>query len=97
MITQRQRLRIKREMAVEKPTLWIGKNGITDEVIREVSNQLKKNQMVKIRMLKSAVKQDDEINSLVRELVDKTDTTRIDIRGRNFILYKIDKNGEKTD
>lgn len=92
MITQRQRLRIKREMAEEKPTLWIGKNGITDEVVREVANQLEKKQMVKIRVQKSAVKQDDEVDSMAEELAEKTDSTRIDVRGRNFIIYKIGKN-----
>ncbi len=94
MITQRQRLRIKREMAEEKPTVWIGKNGITDEVVKEISNQLKKNQMVKVRLQKSALKQ--EADNLAIELASKTDSTCVDVRGRNFTLYRIDKGPEKA-
>lgn len=48
--------------------------------------------MVKIRVQKSAVKQDDEVDSMAEELAEKTDSTRIDVRGRNFIIYKIGKN-----
>ena len=95
MITQRQRLRIKREMSGKKPTIWIGKNGITEEAVKEVSNQLDKNQLAKIKVLKSALKSDNAIDSLARELTEKTDSTLIDVRGNNLILYKVEKKTEK--
>lgn len=95
MITQRQRLRIKREMAGEKPTIWIGKNGITEEVVKEVSNQLDKNQLAKIKVLKSALKSDNAIDSLARVLTEKTDSILIDVRGNNLIIYKVERKTEK--
>lgn len=88
MITQRQKLRIKREMAEEKPTIWIGKNGVTEEIIKEVSNQLEKNQMVKIRILKSILKSEDA-EDLSRKLANKTESTLIEVRGHSFILYRV--------
>lgn len=35
-----------------KPSVQIGKSGFTDEVIREVKNQLKKKKLVKVKLLK---------------------------------------------
>lgn len=95
MITQRQRLRIKREMAGEKPTIWIGKNGITEETVKEISNQLDKNQVAKIKVLKSALNSDISVDSLAKELTEKTDSMLIDVRGNSLIIYKVERKTEK--
>lgn len=90
MITQRQRLRIKREMAEEKPTIWIGKNGVTEEIIKEASNQLEKNQVVKIKILKNILKSENA-EALARELAEKTESTLIEVRGHSLTLYRVKK------
>ena len=91
MITQRQRLRIKREMAGEKPTIWIGKNGITEETVKEISRQLDKSQVAKVKVLKNTLNSDISVDSLARELAEKSDSTLIDVRGNTLILYKVEK------
>ena len=88
MITKKQRLRIKRRIADEKPTLWIGKNGVTKEVVNEVKNQLKRNEIVKIRILKKAFVQ-KPMKELTKKLVDHTDSELIEARGHTIILYKV--------
>ena len=93
MITRRQRLQLKREVAEEKPLIWIGKNGVTEEVIKEVSNQLERNQVVKIKILKTIIKTSN-IKELAEEIVDKTGSTLIDARGHNLVIYKMNKKQE---
>lgn len=88
MITKGQRLRLKREMAGEKPTLWIGKDGVTEEVVGEVKRQLKKNEVVKVKILKKALEQ-VTMEALAKDLVDNTGSELIEARGHTLILYKI--------
>lgn len=87
MMTKKQRLRIKRRMAEEKPTVWIGKNGVTEEVVDEVKKQLKSNEIVKIRVLKKAFTQ-QSMKEVTNKLVDHTVSELIDARGHTLILYK---------
>jgi len=75
-------------MAEEKPTLWIGKNGVTKEVVDEVKKQLKRNEMVKIRILKKAFVQ-KSMKELTNHLVEHTESELLDARGRTIILYKL--------
>jgi len=88
MITKKQRLRIKQRMTEEKPTLWIGKNGVTEEVVDEVKKQLKSNEVVKIRILKKAFTQ-QSMKEVTNKLLDHTESELIDARGHTIILYKV--------
>ena len=82
-----ERLKLKREMAEERPSIWIGKNGVTEEVIKEVPKQLEKNEVVKIKIQK-AILQTSSVKDLSSEIAEKTSSSIIDIRGRSFTLYK---------
>jgi len=79
--------RIKREMGAEKPSIWIGKGGATAQIMDEVSRQLDQREMVKIRALKSALK-DDEAKAVAEKIAQGTEATLIDVRGHTFVLYK---------
>jgi RNA-binding protein len=87
MITSKIRRRIKRELSSEKPTIWIGKNRATQQVIGEISRQLEKKEMVKIRMLKSALG-DKEAKAIASEIAQQTGASLVDVRGHTIMLYK---------
>lgn len=87
MITKKQKLRIKQEFFAEKPTVWIGKNGITEEFIRELIKQLEKNEVVKIKILKSYLSL-KSVAEIVERVTEQTDSTLIEIRGHSFILFR---------
>ncbi len=96
MITPKMRRRIKRELSSEKPTTWIGKNGATEQVIAEISRQLDKREMVKIKMLKSALR-NKEAETMASEIAQQTGANLIDVRGHTMMLYKRRKGeGEKS-
>jgi len=75
-------------MAEEKPTVWIGKNGVTEEVVDEVKKQLKSNEIVKIRILKKAFVQ-KSLKELTNKLLEQTESELIDARGHTILLYKL--------
>lgn len=87
MITKKQKLRIRKEFYAEKPTVWIGKNGITKESIKEILNQLEKNEVVKIKILKNHLKTHSALE-IAERVTKQTDSILIELRGHNFILFR---------
>jgi len=87
MITSKMKRRIKRELSAEKPTIWVGKEGVNPRMINEVLKQLEKREMVKIRILKSAL-EGEEARGIAARIAQQTDSTLIDVRGHTLILYK---------
>jgi len=87
MITPRMKRRIKRELSVEKPTIWVGKEGATPQIMEEISKQLDKREMLKIRVLKSALKE-EEAKGIASKIAQQTNSTLIEVRGHTLMLYK---------
>ena len=87
MITPKMKRRIKRELSVEKPTIWIGKEGTTPQIVDEISRQLEKREIVKVRILKSALK-GEETKSVGSKIAQQTSSTLIEVRGHTLLLYK---------
>jgi len=68
-----------------KPTVYVGKEGITGSVVLELTKQLKKNKLVKVKMLASVETAKEEV---AEQLVRDTASTLIEIRGRTVVLAK---------
>jgi len=86
MATDKRRIIELRGKAQSLPcTLHIGKDGITDTVLEELSRQLKKNKLVKVKVLPAV---EDDRKALGRELADATSSTMIEVRGRTVVLAK---------
>jgi len=92
MITPKMKRRIKRELSVEKPTIWVGKEGAAPRIVNEISRQLEKREIVKVRILKSALK-NEEAKSVASKIAQQTDSTLIEVRGHTLLLYKRRKKG----
>ena len=96
MITPRMKRRIKSELSPEKPTIWIGKEGTSSQILNEISRQLDKREMVKVRVHKSALKE-EETQMIASKIAQQTESILIDVRGHTIILYKRRKRkGEKV-
>ena len=96
MITSRMKRQIRREMSAEKPTIRVGKEGATRKVVNEVSRQLENREIVKVRILKTALKEKPAKN-LASKISEQTESTLIDLRGHTFILYRPrEREGEKS-
>lgn len=86
-ITPRRKRQIKHMLSTEKPTIRIGKGGTTPEIVKEIENQLKRNKMVKVKILKTALVT-DETKQIAARTAQQTSSSLIEIRGHTFILYK---------
>jgi RNA-binding protein len=87
MITPRMKRRIKRELSAERPAVWIGKNGISEEVLAEIDSQLERTEMVKAKILKTALGE-TRANAIAAKIAQKTESTLVEVRGHTFILYR---------
>jgi len=68
-------------------TLQIGKNGVTENLLDEIKNQLKKHKILNIRILRSARK-DRSREIIAQEISERAKAKLVDIRGNTFILEK---------
>ena len=78
---------VKHKLKDEGPTIWIGKEGLTKDSLNEIEKQLKKNKMVKIKILKAALLNDDK-KAIATKAAEQTGSLLVDLRGHIFILYR---------
>jgi len=87
MITARVKRRVKHELASERPTIWIGKEGKTTEMIGEIDRQLEMREMVKIRILNTALRE-EKTENLALQVAEQTNAVLVEVRGHTFMLYR---------
>ncbi len=84
-MTGKQRA-VLRAMANDlQPIIFIGKEGITDELIRDADNALEARELVKGTVLKS---NDLDAREAVQILCDELDAEPVQTIGRRFVLYR---------
>lgn len=73
----------------------IGKNQVSKEILKEIEKQLEQKEVVKIKILKSAL-QDNKAKEIASKIAEDTEATLVEVRGHTLILYKHrGKNREK--
>ncbi len=87
MISPRIRRRIKYELSAEKPTVWIGKNGVSPEILTEIEGQLDRTEMVKVKILKTALAGNDA-KTIAIDIAHQTTSSLVEVRGHTFMLYR---------
>lgn len=70
-----------------KVDIQLGKSGLTEGFVNEVKRRLKKQGIVKIRILKSYLKSgENDRRSIARKVAELTGARLIEVRGNTFIL-----------
>ena len=87
MITPKMKRRIKNELSAEKPTIWIGKEGASSKILNEISRHLEKREMVKVKVLQSALKEEKTV-TIASKIAEQTESSLVDVRGHTIVLYK---------
>ena len=65
------------------PTVHIGKEGLKDSVTEEIINQIKKNRLIKIKVLPAT---DTATADMAAAIAEATDTVVVDVRGSVVLL-----------
>ncbi|MGQ9539198.1 MAG: YhbY family RNA-binding protein [Candidatus Bathycorpusculaceae bacterium] len=82
------------EWSGEKTTVWIGKKQFTEEIIKSVEKQLEKREVVKVKILKSAL-EEAKVAEIALEVSMQTEADLVETRGHTFVRYKRRKKGLK--
>lgn len=69
-----------------KASVTIGKGGVTTGVIENLSIYLKKNRLVKVKILRSALIYGKE--EIAERLAKETNSRVVEIKGNTIVLYK---------
>lgn len=81
------RLHVRHKLKDENPTAWIGKDGLTPQVLVQIDKQLEKNKMIKVKVLKTAL-QEQTVEAIAMKAAEQTNSSLVEVRGHVFILYK---------
>lgn len=87
MVSKRFKRRLASAMSHEKPTVWVGKAGVTEGLVGEISKQLDAHRAVKVKVQKSALVE-RTVGEIAAEVARKTEAELIEVRGRTFVLYR---------
>lgn len=79
---------VRHKLKDEKPTIWIGKDGLTPQLSSEIEKQLDKNKMLKVKILKSALQQDNTAKAIASKAAEQAGASLVEVRGHVFILYR---------
>ena len=72
---------------MSKDSIQIGKNGITDNLIAEIKEQLKKKKALKVKILKAA-RTEKNRKEIAVEIAERTRSRLLQLRGNVFILSR---------
>lgn len=87
MLTPKMKRRIKQTLSSESPTVWIGKEGITPQIITEIKKQLDAREIIKAKIQKNALR-DEETENIAIKISQQSGSELVEVRGHTFILYK---------
>jgi len=86
-ITTRMKRHVRHKLKDEKPTIWIGKDGLTPQISVEIEKQLNKHRMLKGRILKTALQQ-QTAKTIATKAAENAGAALVEVRGHVFILYR---------
>lgn len=85
MLTGKQR-RYLRALATElSPIVQVGKGGVTDNVIKGLSDALEARELIKVKVLNNSLLEAKEV---AKELAEKTNADLVQVIGSNLILFR---------
>lgn len=88
MLNSKQRSYLKSLASELTDTIFVGKEGISSNVIKQLSDELKANELVKGKVLDSSFL---EIKEAAQQLAVKTNAEVVHTIGKKFVLYKENK------
>ncbi len=92
MLTGKQRAHLKSMANTMEPVFQIGKNGLTDNFLKQIEDYLEANELVKVKVLKNSLL---DATDMAREIADAVGAEFIQSLGNKFVLYKESKNNKK--
>ncbi len=89
MLTTKQKAKLKSLAMQEKAILQVGKDDVSDNLIKTLNLALEARELVKLHVLKTLT---TPLTEVADNLAKKTNSELVQIIGRNVVLYKKSKN-----
>ena len=84
-ITSKQRSKLKSLASTMQPIAQIGKNGVTDNVLKTLSDALEARELIKVHILPNV---EDDAYNLAENVADLLDAVPVAVIGRKAIFYR---------
>ena len=85
MLTSKERAELRSQATTLDTTLMVGKSGITDALIAETENQLDSRELVKGKVLETALMSAREVSD---EICEATGADGVSCVGSKFVIYR---------
>lgn len=90
-LTKPQRSYLRKIANPLKPTVMLGRQGLTPEVVAKVGRELEAHELIKVRLLEHK----DEREALARTLVEETGAALVGVIGNVITLYRRHEDAER--
>lgn len=94
MITSKQRSFLKGLAHDLDPTVYIGKSGITENILKEMNNGFETRELVKVKIQEGC---DLNPKLVANEMADSLKAEFVQAIGRKFILYRESKDNKQIE
>ena len=84
MIDKKTRIKLRSIASTIKSTIWIGKHGVTPNLLKQLEEELFNHELIKITVQESVSLTEDEVAEMAVKLGSEVVTTI----GRKIVLYK---------
>lgn len=85
MLTSKQRATLRRIASSYETIFQVGKGGINDNLIQQVSDALKKRELIKLRVLDNS---GYSAREAADEIAERTESDVVQVIGSRFVLFK---------
>lgn len=85
MLTGKQKRYLRGEGSLLTPSVYVGKEGLSEDVLKEIRTGLKANELIKIKIGKNAP---EEVLEIRQELENGELGEIVHVIGRNIVLFK---------
>ena len=83
----KEKIMLRSKAKTLEPVVRIGKSGLTDSMLGEITKNLIKRKLIKIKLLKSPGERKEK-EDLIKSIVEKTQSELVDSVGNIIVLYK---------
>ena len=90
-MTSKQRAFLKKEAHDLEPIVRIGKEGLTDNIVKSLLDAINSRELIKVKILQNLDADKDEARELAEELSKKSGAELVGIIGKIMIFYKENK------
>ena len=94
MLTSKQRAYLKGLASNEDTIMQVGKGGISDNLIKTVSDALEARELIKLKVLENS---DESPRSAAEALAAATNSEVVTVIGTKFVLYRESEKNKKIE